>query len=85
MSKKCLYEELVSGRICRVKYCADCGVVHLILGAMTLNLSSDQFEQLAQSLQQASQRKREIDSPPAVESRSGDVVLRFPGVPFDKP
>lgn len=77
---KCTHRHLVSSDVCRIRYCADCGVVHLALGAMTLHLTSDQFAQFAQSLHEASRRKREIDSPPAEQSVADGVVLKFPGM-----
>lgn len=44
MANKCEHRTLVENALCKINYCADCGNVHLSLGAMTLHLSGDQFE-----------------------------------------
>ena len=85
MSNSCYHHLLVSSNVCQVKYCADCDNVHLALGAMTLHLTGDQFEQLAQNLRKAAVRKRDIDQPlSASADTSSACVVSFPGPPATK-
>jgi hypothetical protein len=62
MANKCERRTLIKNDICQVTYCADCGTVHLSLGAMTLHMTAEQFEQLAKSLGAAAKGKRDIDA-----------------------
>ena len=61
MSKPCKNRSLVSSDICRIKYCAECGAVHLDLGNMTLHLTTEQFDRLAEAFGAAATEKQAID------------------------
>ncbi|MCW2307981.1 hypothetical protein [Rhodobium gokarnense] len=61
MSKPCKNRSLVSSDICRIKYCAECGAVHLDLGNMTLHLTTEQFDRLAGAFGEAVVQKQAID------------------------
>ncbi len=63
MAGTCEYQTLIENGICQITYCADCGYVRLCLGAMTLHLTGEQFEQLADGLGKAASCKRTIDDP----------------------
>jgi hypothetical protein len=83
MSKACINQKLVSNSLCEIKYCADCGTVHLLLGAMTLHLTDDQFEGLTKSFRRAIRRKRVIDRSPPAPLAIQDNVVSFPIISQD--
>ena len=80
MSKSCHYHLLVNNGVCQVKYCADCNNVHLMLGAMTLHLTGQQFEQLAHGLRKAAAQKQNIDQPQDTGTDNPICVIPFPGL-----
>jgi hypothetical protein len=63
MSKSCKHQELLKNGLCKINYCAKCGSVNLMLGAMTLHLTVEQFEQLSSSLSEAVVNKNNLDQP----------------------
>lgn len=46
----CQLETLLTASTCDIQYCADCGMVHLMMGSMTLRLSKDHFQEFAQDM-----------------------------------
>ena len=83
MSKSCSHQKLISNSMCEIKYCADCGTVHLALGAMTLHLTEDQFTALTKSFRQALRRKHAIDRSPAPPVVTVENIIPFPVVSND--
>jgi hypothetical protein len=83
MRKSCIHQKLISNSLCEIKYCADCGTVHLSLGAMTLHLTDDQFEGLTKSLRRAIRRKRVIDRSPPTPLVTGENIVSFPVISRD--
>jgi hypothetical protein len=49
-STPCRPETLLTAPTCDIQYCADCGMIHLMMGSMTLRLSTDHFQEFAQDL-----------------------------------
>ena len=46
----CKLETLLNASTCELRYCRDCNVIHLMMGSITLRLSADHFQELAQDL-----------------------------------
>ncbi|MDC9724607.1 MAG: hypothetical protein PSN44_01635 [Gammaproteobacteria bacterium] len=49
-STPCQPETILSASTCDIQYCSDCGMIHLIMGAMSLRLSTGHFQELAKDL-----------------------------------
>jgi len=49
-STPCQPETLLSSPTCDIQYCADCGMIHLMMGSMTLRLTTEHFQEFAQDL-----------------------------------
>jgi hypothetical protein len=49
-STPCQPETLLRAPTCDIQYCADCGMIHLMMGSMTLRLTTEHFQELAQDL-----------------------------------
>jgi hypothetical protein len=75
MSKSCKHQDLLKNRLCKINYCAKCGSVNLMLGAMTLHLTFEQFEQLSQSLSQAVENKNKLEHPQESQHTSLATVV----------
>ncbi len=48
--QSCDVVDLVSSKTSQIKYCEECQEVHLIMGPISLRLSADHFQQLANDL-----------------------------------
>lgn len=75
MSKSCKHQDLLKNSLCKINYCAKCGNVNLMFGAMTLHLTLDQFEQLSQSFNLAIERINSIEQPQEYEHDSLESML----------
>ncbi|PCJ31431.1 MAG: hypothetical protein COA90_06110 [Gammaproteobacteria bacterium] len=49
-SPSCKPETLLKAPTCDIQYCADCDMIHLMMGAMTLRISAEHFQGLAQDM-----------------------------------
>jgi hypothetical protein len=55
MAQTCLLQTVYETQGLDIQYCADCGLLHVSLGSMTLRMSETQFEHLVADLSQARQ------------------------------
>lgn len=46
----CQLETLLTAATCDIQYCADCGMIHLMMGSMTLRLTTEHFQEFSQDL-----------------------------------
>ncbi|HFB2048731.1 MAG TPA: hypothetical protein TECP_01092 [Hyphomicrobiaceae bacterium MAG_BT-2024] len=60
MRKVCKNHKLVENNLCTVSYCEGCDKMNLNLGAMTLHLTTNEFEGLLRSFQEAAYRRSVI-------------------------
>ena len=46
----CRPETLLSTTTCDIQYCADCKMIHLMMGSITLRIPEEHFQELAQDM-----------------------------------
>jgi hypothetical protein len=49
-STPCQPETLLTAPTCDIQYCSDCGMIHLMMGAMTLRVSTGHFLEFSKDL-----------------------------------
>jgi len=46
----CQPETLLNAATCDIQYCADCEMIHLMMGSITLRIPTENFKELTQDL-----------------------------------
>ena len=46
----CKTQQLASSQMCEIEHCADCGLIHLSFGPVTLRFSLEQYKQLTHDM-----------------------------------
>jgi len=47
---KCQLDTLYMSSTCDIQHCADCGLIHLTMGPLTLRLSEQHYKELSQDI-----------------------------------
>ncbi len=71
----CRLETLLSASSCEIRYCSDCGIVHLIMGSITLRLSAEHFQVFGQDLNKGLAQLRVRTIAPDSRKRNNIVIL----------
>ena len=49
-TEKCQLDTLYMSSTCDIQYCADCGLIHLTMGPLTLRLSEEHYKKFSRDI-----------------------------------